>query len=154
MNLELIVRRPELKKQIALPLVAAALFGLVLYFLYQFSPPEPPADASEQLQMSFKAHEWARNVVYVFFFVSLALIAVRALNEFVFFVFRKRKGYDAPSLMRDIFSLAAYVVSIALILKYFFPNLSFGALLSGSALRNPCACGRRRRRTRSARARR
>jgi small-conductance mechanosensitive channel/CRP-like cAMP-binding protein len=128
------VNRPELKKQIALPLAAALVFGLVLYFLYQFSPPEPPAGAPEQARMSYTAHEWAWNLVCVFFFLSLALIAVRALNEFVFFVFRKRKGYEAPSLMRDIFSLAAYVVSIALILKYFFPNLSFGALLSGSAL--------------------
>ncbi|HEU4597600.1 MAG TPA: mechanosensitive ion channel family protein [Pyrinomonadaceae bacterium] len=128
------MNRPELKKQIALPLAAAAFFGLVLYFLSEFSPPEPPASAPEQVRVSFMAYEWAWNLVCVFFFVSLSLIAVRALNELVFFIFRKRKGYEAPSLMRDIFSLAAYVISIALILKYFFPNLSFGALLSGSAL--------------------
>jgi small-conductance mechanosensitive channel/CRP-like cAMP-binding protein len=134
LNLELIVNRPELKKQLVLPLAAAALFGVALYFLYQFSPPEPPPGAPEQVRVSYTAHEWAWNLVCVFFFVSLALIAVRALNEFTFFVFRKRKGYEAPSLMRDIFSLAAYVISIALILKYFFPTLSFGALLSGSAL--------------------
>ena len=134
MNFELDVRRPELKKQLAFPLLAAVVFGLALYFLYQFSPPEPPPDAPENVQMSFRAYEWAWKLVCVFLFASLALIAVRVLNEFVFFVFRKRKGYDAPSLMRDIFSLAAYVISIALILKYFFPNLSFGALLSGSAL--------------------
>jgi small-conductance mechanosensitive channel/CRP-like cAMP-binding protein len=128
------VRRPELKKQIALPLLFAVAFGLVWYVLYQFRMPQPPPGAADEVRMSFTAQEWTRNLVSVFFFVSLALIVVRALNEFIFFVFRKRKGYEAPSLMRDIFSLAAYVVSIALILKYFFPNLSFGALLSGSAL--------------------
>ncbi len=128
------MRRPELKKQIALPLLFAVVFGLIFFFLYQFAMPEPPPGSSNELRMSYTAQEWTRNLISVFLFGSLALITVRALNEFIFFVFRKRKGYEAPSLMRDIFSLAAYVVSIALILKYFFPNLSFGALLSGSAL--------------------
>ena len=59
---------------------------------------------------------------------------VRALNELVFLVFRKRKGYEAPSLMRDLFSLVLYVTSISVILKLHFETLSFGALLSGSAL--------------------
>ncbi len=154
------MKRPELKKQIALPLLAAVAFGVVLYVFNQFRPPESPSGATEQVRlseptpsateqikppeptpsptkeqrMSFVAQEWTRNLISVFFFLSLSLIAVRALGELVFFVFRKRKGYEAPSLMRDIFSLVAYVISIALILKYFFPNLSFGALLSGSAL--------------------
>ncbi|MCA1633155.1 MAG: hypothetical protein LC802_05395, partial [Acidobacteria bacterium] len=128
------MKRPELKKQIALPLVAAVVFGLIFYFLYQFRMPEPPAGSADELRMSFMAQEWTRNLISALFFISLALIVVRALNEFIFFVFRKRKGYEAPSLMRDIFSLVAYVTSIALILKYFFPNFSFGALLSGSAL--------------------
>jgi small-conductance mechanosensitive channel/CRP-like cAMP-binding protein len=66
--------------------------------------------------------------------MSLALAAVRALNALVFFVFRKRKGYEAPSLMRDIFSLVLYITAFAVILKYHFETLSFGALLSGSAL--------------------
>ncbi|MBA3243129.1 MAG: mechanosensitive ion channel [Acidobacteria bacterium] len=128
------MKRPELKKQIALPLLAAVVFGLIFYFLSQFAMPKPPADATNELQMSFVAQEWTRNLISALFFISLALIAVRALNEFIFFVFRKRKGYEAPSLMRDIFSLVAYVTSVALILKYFFPQFSFGALLSGSAL--------------------
>ena len=128
------MRRPELKKQIALPLAAAVVFGLIFYVLYQFRMPVPAPGAADDVRVSYLAQVWTRNLISVFFFVSLALIAVRALNELIFFVFRKRKGYEAPSLMRDIFSLAAYVVSVALILKYFFPDLSFGALLSGSAL--------------------
>src|SRR5207302_10023945 len=72
--------------------------------------------------------------VSVAFWMSLALVAVRALNEFAFFVFRKRKGYDAPGLMRDLFSLVFHVTALALIIKFHFENVSFGALLSGSAL--------------------
>jgi small-conductance mechanosensitive channel len=65
--------------------------------------------------------------------MGLALVAVRALNELAFLVFRKRKGYEAPSLMRDLFSLVCYVTAGAVILRYTL-DLSFAALLPGSAL--------------------
>src|SRR5919205_1410959 len=83
--------------------------------------------------MSHAAHWWAVKAAAVAFWMSLALVAVRALNELTFLVFRKRKGYEAPSLMRDIFSLVLYVTAGAVILKYTL-DLSFAALLPGSAL--------------------
>src|SRR5437764_5646581 len=125
--------RPPLKKQIALPLLFAAVFGLALYVLYRLRPELPPAP-TEQQKMAQAAHDWVSTLASDAFWMSLALVAVRALNEFAFFVFRKRKGYDAPGLMRDLFSLVFYVTALALIIKYNFENVSFGALLSGSAL--------------------
>jgi small-conductance mechanosensitive channel/CRP-like cAMP-binding protein len=123
--------RPPLRKQIAFPLLAAAVFGLTLYLLHKVSG--TPFSMSFMTEPS-DALEWAMRLVSIAFWLCVAFVAVRALNEFVFFIFRKRKGYDAPSLMRDIFSLALYVTSIAVILKLHFDTLSFGALLSGSAL--------------------
>src|SRR5256714_12331125 len=125
-------RRP-LKQQVALPLLFAAVFGLALYVLYRLRPELSPAPTDQQ-SMARAADEWASTLVSVAFWMSLALVAVRALNDFAFFVFRKRKGYDAPSLMRDLFSLVCYITALALIIKYNFQNVSFGALLSGSAL--------------------
>src|SRR3712207_6330887 len=78
--------------------------------------------------------EWTMRLVSIALWMSVAFVAVRALNELVFLIFRKRKGYEAPSLMRDLFSLVAYVTCLAVILKFHFADLSFGALLSGSAL--------------------
>jgi small-conductance mechanosensitive channel/CRP-like cAMP-binding protein len=125
------VSRPQLKKQIAFPALAAALWGLALYVLTRLSSrPFTTAFMTEPRD----GFEWAMRLVSILFWMSLAFVAVRALNEFVFFVFRKRKGYDAPSLMRDLFSLVAYVTCLAVILKLHFADLSFGALLSGSAL--------------------
>ncbi|MFN2415797.1 MAG: cyclic nucleotide-binding domain-containing protein, partial [Pyrinomonadaceae bacterium] len=124
--------RPPLKKQVALPLVFAALFGVAWYVLSLFAA-ELPAGATEQQRVSHRAGEWARSLVQVVFWMSLALVAVRALNELVFIVFRKRKGYDAPALMRDLFSLVLYVTAGAVILRYTL-ELSFAALLPGSAL--------------------
>ena len=124
--------RPPLKKQIAVPLVLAAVFGLTWYLLWQFRWELPPA-APEPERMSHAAVGWARTFAAIAFWMSVALVAVRALNELTFLVFRKRKGYDAPALMRDLFSLVLYVTAGAVILKYTL-DLSFAALLPGSAL--------------------
>jgi small-conductance mechanosensitive channel len=125
--------RPPLKKQVVLPLLFAALFGLALYVAHQLTPALPPSPTDQQ-KMSRMAGEVTWSILSVALWMSLALVAVRALNEFVFFVFRKRRGYEAPSLMRDIFSLVCYVTAFAFILKLNFTDLSFGALLSGSAV--------------------
>ncbi len=124
--------RPPLKKQVALPLVFAGLFGLAWYVLYNFRPGLTSL-STEQERMSHAAGEWARTLVSIGFLMILALAAVRALNELVFLIFRKRKGYDAPALMRDLFSLVLYVTVGAVILRYTL-ELSFAALLPGSAL--------------------
>ena len=128
------MKRPDLRKQLSLPVLFVALSGLAFYVLVYFAPEAPPAAAPDERRMVFAAYEWARTLVSVALWISAAFVAVRALNELVFLIFRKRKGYEAPSLMRDIFSLAAYVTAVAIILKLHFANLSFGALLSGSAL--------------------
>src|SRR5687767_1532326 len=100
--------RPPLRKQIAAPLVLAAVFGVVWYVLRRLAPELAPS-ATEQERVSHAAHEWARSLALIAFWMSAALVAVRALNELVFLIFRKRKGYDAPALMRDLFSLVLYV---------------------------------------------
>jgi small-conductance mechanosensitive channel/CRP-like cAMP-binding protein len=124
--------RPPLKKQVAVPLVLAASFGVAWYVLSRLVP-ELPAGANEQQRMAHAANVWAVTLVQIAFWMSVALVAVRALNELAFLLFRKRKGYEAPSLMRDLFSLVLYVTAGAVILKYTL-DLSFAALLPGSAL--------------------
>ena len=123
--------RPPLKSQIAFPSLAAVVFGLALYLLHKIS--------GEPFSWRFMTEPeggpgWAMRVASICFWFSVAFVAVRLLNELVFLVFRKRKGYDAPALMRDLFSLVLYVTAAALILKVHFSTVSFGALLSGSAL--------------------
>ncbi|MDQ3685920.1 MAG: mechanosensitive ion channel family protein [Acidobacteriota bacterium] len=122
---------PRIKKRLVLPLVAATLLALACYVLFEVAP----APVSENvLRQPVGFYQWAIKLTFVAFAFSVAFILVRLLGELVFFLFRKRKGYEAPSLMRDIFSLVAYVITFAVILRAFFPDLSFGALLSGSAL--------------------
>ncbi|HEY0080594.1 MAG TPA: mechanosensitive ion channel family protein [Pyrinomonadaceae bacterium] len=125
------MNRPHLKKQLAAPLLATAFFALACYLIFQISPLPISFDLREE---PLHRYDWAARLALLAMAASVVFIVVRVLNEFVFFLFRKRKGYEAPSLMRDIFSLVAYVIGIALLLRLFFPTLSFGALLSGSAL--------------------
>ncbi|HEX3560883.1 MAG TPA: mechanosensitive ion channel family protein [Pyrinomonadaceae bacterium] len=122
--------RPALRKQVVFPLLASAVLGLALYLLHTISG----APLAKVMTNPDGALEWTMKFVSIAFWLGVAFAAVRALNELVFLLFRKRKGYDAPSLMRDIFSLVFYVTSVAVILKLHFETLSFGALLSGSAL--------------------
>ncbi|HKG12670.1 MAG TPA: mechanosensitive ion channel family protein [Pyrinomonadaceae bacterium] len=125
--------RPPLKKHVLVPLLFAAVFWLALYVIRGLTPELPP-NPTDQDRVSQMAGSVAEAVASVALWMSLALVAVRALNALVFLVFRKRRGYEAPSLMRDIFSLVLYMTAFAVILKFHFENLSFGALLSGSAL--------------------
>src|ERR1051325_2064832 len=125
--------RPPLKNQVAVPLLFAVLFWLAHYVTRTLTPALPP-NPTDQQRMTQMAGDWTATFLSVALWMSLALVAVRTLNSLVFLLFRKRKGYEAPSLMRDIFSLVLYMTAFAFILKYHFENLSFGALLSGSAL--------------------
>lgn len=125
------MNRSRLKKLLAQPLIAIILFALARYLAHLFAAHPVSADFMRDPQNS---SEWAIKILTIGLWLSMAFLLVRLVGEFVFFIFRKRKGYEAPSLMRDLFALVAYVVSIALILRLAFPNLSFGALLSGSAL--------------------
>src|ERR1051325_172486 len=115
--------RPPLKNQVAAPLLFAVIFWLALYVIQGLTPalPQNPTDQQRMSQMAGLA---AWTVASVALWMSLALVGVRALNAFVFFVFRKRKGYEAPSLMRDILSLVLYMTAFAFILKFHFKDLS------------------------------
>src|SRR5919112_1019347 len=95
--------RPPLKKHVLVPLLFAAVFWLALYGIRSLTPALPP-NPTDQQRMSQVAGSVAEAVASVALWMSLALVAVRVLNALVFFLFRKRKGYEAPSLMRDIFS--------------------------------------------------
>jgi len=126
-----VTRRPPLKQQIAFPLLAALFFGLAVFVLHRLS--DTPLTTAFMTGPN-NSWQWAMRLASIFFWLSLAFVFVRALNELVFLVFRKRKGYEAPNLVRDIFSLVAYITLLTVILKVHFEDISFGALLSGSAL--------------------
>jgi small-conductance mechanosensitive channel/CRP-like cAMP-binding protein len=65
----------------------------------------------------------------------LAYLGVRALNTVFFdFVFRIRRGYEAPSLVRNVFSLVAFTVLFVVIFNRIYTEVNLGALFTTSAI--------------------
>ena len=71
----------------------------------------------------------------VILWALLAYLGVRLLNAALFdFAFRVRRGYEAPTLVRNIFTLIAFTVLFVLIFKWFFSEVNLGALFTTSAI--------------------
>ena len=136
--------RSQFQKQLVLPLIAAAVFAALLFLVVPLFAPlslsaeqfqSLPADQKAQQEIAQATSEWVGRLLKIALLLSLMFALVRVVSHLIFVtLFRARKGKEAPSLVRDIFSLVAYILFTTLILKNYFPNLSLGALLSGSAL--------------------
>ncbi|HLR06020.1 MAG TPA: mechanosensitive ion channel family protein [Pyrinomonadaceae bacterium] len=65
----------------------------------------------------------------------LAYFTVRLVNAALFdFAFRIRRGYEAPTLVRNIFTLVIFTVLFVLIFKWFYSEINLGALFTTSAI--------------------
>jgi small-conductance mechanosensitive channel len=65
----------------------------------------------------------------------LVYTSIRVLNALLFdFVFRLRRGYEAPSLVRNIFTLVAFTVVFVLIFNKVYSEVNLGALFTTSAI--------------------
>ena len=65
----------------------------------------------------------------------LAYFGVRLANAAIFdFLFRLRRGYEAPTLLRNIFTLVVFTVLFAFIFKNIYTNANLGAIFTTSAI--------------------
>ncbi len=80
----------------------------------------------------------ATTIVHVLQLVSLGILAylvVRAINVLIFgLVFRLRRGFEAPALVRNIFSIVAFTALFLIIFTIMFPDVNLGALFTTSAI--------------------
>jgi small-conductance mechanosensitive channel/CRP-like cAMP-binding protein len=75
------------------------------------------------------------DVIRLGFLGILAYLLVRALNSLIFgLAFRLRRGYEAPSLVRNIFTIVAFTLLFLLIFSIVFPTVNLGALFTTSAI--------------------
>lgn len=75
------------------------------------------------------------NVLLLVLWGLLAYLVVRALNNLIFgLVFRLRKGFEAPTLVRNIFSIVAFTALFLLIFSWIFEEVNLGALFTTSAI--------------------
>lgn len=106
-------------------LFATIVVALLLYLFYRFF-----GVRMEQGPLT--------NVVKipaVILWALLAYLAVRLLNAALFdFAFRVRRGYEAPTLVRNIFTLVAFTALFVFIFKWFYSEVNLGALFTTSAI--------------------
>jgi small-conductance mechanosensitive channel len=74
------------------------------------------------------------RIVRLALLAILAYISVRALNFLIFGLFRLRKGFDAPTLIQNVFSIVAFTLLFFLIFSFVFPEANLGALFTTSAI--------------------
>ncbi len=126
--------QPYTKKKITLFFLATAITVLALYLIISF---EGSLRELLHFQMGGLAPQ-ADTMVRGLRLIVLALLAylfVRALNALFFgLVFRFRRGYEAPTLVRNIFSIVAFTALFFVIFTIIFPGVNLGALFTTSAI--------------------
>jgi len=127
------VSRPSLKKRLLLPLVATGVTSLAWVLLYVLRPiVYAQYTAGQGVPVVYKH---VNDAVLAALCIALVFVFVRLANELIFtFAFRWRKGYEAPNLLRNVFSIVAYTTLFVVIIPKFYPGIQLGALFTTSAI--------------------
>jgi len=127
------VKRRQSKNTLILLAVNAAIVIVLLVLVFHFS------DELNALIFRFKVDTVAKpetiiGTIQLVLFGILAYIVVRGLSFLIFGMFRLRRGFDAPTLVRNVFSIVAFSLLFLLIFTFEFPNANLGALFTTSAI--------------------
>src|SRR5258708_9589381 len=130
---DLLLTRTHFKNRLILFAVATVLVILSLSFLYHF---EEFLGAFVTARMSGRMQGAAVvQVVKLILWASLAYLGVRALRVLLFGVaLRLRRGYEAPTLVQNIFSIIAFTILFLFIFSGVYPKITLGALFTTSAI--------------------
>ena len=113
------------KNRIILFAIATVAVGLALYFYMSYLGYELPAGE----------HRNWRKLPILLLSALLGYLVARAINAALFdFVFRFRRRQEAPTLVRNIFTLLAFTILFVLVFKYVYFDYDLGALFTTSAL--------------------
>jgi small-conductance mechanosensitive channel/CRP-like cAMP-binding protein len=127
------VNRPRPKNKVVLFSVATAVVALLIFLVFKFD-----GGIRELLDLQMGLASKANTIIGILrlvLFASLAYLGVRALNALIFgLVFRFRRGFEAPTLVRNIFSIVAFTALFFLIFSLTFPDANLGALFTTSAI--------------------
>lgn len=127
------MKRPQSKNKAVLFLVATAVVVLALYLVFKFDQRLVDLLSSLMAGLSFNPRTVLR-LVRLFLFATLAYLIVRALNTAVFGLVRLRRDFEAPTLVRNIFSIIAFTALFFVIFTQIFPDVNLGALFTTSAI--------------------
>jgi len=127
------VKRSRNKNKPALFFIATALVALGIYLIFAFERPLRELLKAQMGGLGSRADTIVKVLQLVFLGI-LAYLIVRALNTMVFGLVRFRRGFEAPTLVRNIFSIIAFAALFFLIFTSIFPDANLGALFTTSAI--------------------
>ncbi len=128
------VSRSSKRNRLLAFIFATVVAALALYVFYKI---EPTLRGYLNARMSSRpaAEDNLLNIPKLILWSLLAFLGVRALNTVLFdFVFRIRRGFEAPTLVRNVFSLVAFTILFVLIFNRIYTEVNLGALFTTSAI--------------------
>lgn len=112
--------------------VATAVALLATYLLWSFDH-----QLIDLLRLRMGAKPSPETIVSGLKLLLLGIVAylfVKALNFLFFGLVRLRRGFDAPTLVRNIFSIAAFTILFFIAFSSLFPGVDLGAVFTTSAI--------------------
>src|SRR5712664_3738505 len=123
------------KRKFIVFLLATAFVALALYVFYHWLDPSLHKYLSARMTGRPVTEDSLLKIPKLILWSILAFLGVRALNTILFdFVFRIRRGFEAPTLVRNVFSLVAFTILFVLIFKNTYEEVNLGALFTTSAI--------------------
>lgn len=125
--------RSRTKNNVAFFIIVTALVLLALISFYAF---QETLKAYLVSRMPGRANETTvLKVIELGLWALLAYLLVRAINVSIFgLVFRLRRGFEAPTLVQNVFSIVAFTILFFVIFSQIFPEVNLGALFTTSAI--------------------
>ena len=119
------VSQPNRKSRIILFVLSATLVGLAFYFYLSYFDFKLPTGQHAKLL----------KIPIMVFAALLGYLLVRALNAAIFdLIFRLRRGYEAPTLARNVFTLLVFLLVFIILFRFVYEEYDLGALFTTSAI--------------------
>ena len=114
------------KSNILLYLVATVVFGLATFSFWKFFGNHIEGKP---------AFEGLWRIPWLVLLSGLGYASIRVINALLFdFAFRLRQGYEAPTLVRNIFTLSAFAILFLVVFTRLYQEVNLGALFTTSAI--------------------
>src|SRR5678815_4042378 len=129
-----LMARPRSTNKIILFLAASAAALLAAYLFWSF-------DAQVKMLLEHRmgaspspSADTIIKAIKLFLIGIIGYLFVRALNSLFFGLAYQLKRIDAPTLIRNIFTIVAFTILFLITFTFLFPEVNLGALFTTSAI--------------------
>ena len=126
--------RPRFTNKIVLFFVVAAIALLATYLFWSFAGDVEALLARRMGDSPSPSPQTIVNVVKLVLVGIVGYLFVRALNSLFFALAFWLKRIDAPTLIRNIFTIVAFTILFLIAFTLLFPEVNLGALFTTSAI--------------------